>query len=709
MKYCDVLIEESFLNNQALTYATFDDAISFGKRVKVKVRGRDMIGFVTKVYEPIEMKFKVAMIESIIDEEAVINSELYDIAKWMSMNTFTPLIRCLQTILPNKLVPRSTSQSIKMIKYIKKIKGEFDLTTTQTKFINSFDDMITYTEARKRYSGVKKLIEKNAVEMIELESQYAVQSIKQSSFDLELTKDQEKALNAIESNKTNTYLLHGVTGSGKTEVYLQKAKEVLNSGRQVLIMVPEIALTPQMIERVSSRFAQDIAIFHSRLNEQEKYEQYKRLKNKEISVVVGTRSSVFMPFDNLGLIVIDEEHDHSYKQSVSPYYHALDIALQRSKTHNCPLVLGSASPSLESYARAVKGNYQLLELNDRINHSFPKVTLIDTREALMSGESQYLTPQLIEAISLRLEAKQQIILLLNRRGYHTLLKNAKTDEILMCPHCDVSLTYHKRVQEVRCHICGYGTKQLPKIDGEYPKIVGMGVGTQRLCEILESKFPEAKISRMDADTTQKKGSHQKILESFINHESDILVGTQMIAKGLDIENVTLVGVINADASLSHMDYRAVETTFSLLLQAAGRSGRGAQLGEVMIQTENPNHYAITYASKHEYRPFFMQEMNYRKTASYPPYSYLISLIFRDLDESKAFSAADSFLEILDSNGFQVIGPTMLRKMNRMHHVRIIFKGKDLECMKQRLRDTLVLYQNISRIGVVVDVNPLTLE
>ena len=250
MKYCDVLIEESFLNNQALTYATYDDAISFGKRVRVKVRGRDMIGFVTKVYNPIEMEFKVAMIESIIDEEAVINSELYEIAKWMSKNTFTPLIRCLQTILPNKLVPRSTSQPVKMIKYIRKLKREFDLTTVQTKFLNSFDDMITYSEARKRYSGVKKLVEKSVVEMIELESQYAVQSIKQSSFDLELTKDQEKALNAIESYKTKTYVLHGVTGSGKTEVYLQKAKEVLNSGRQVLIMVPEIALTPQMIERV---------------------------------------------------------------------------------------------------------------------------------------------------------------------------------------------------------------------------------------------------------------------------------------------------------------------------------------------------------------------------------------------------------------------------------------------------------------------------
>lgn len=708
--YCDVYIEEGFLNNQTLTYACGDFDVSFGKRVLVNVRNRKMTAFVSKVYPAKELDFKVDSILGLIDQEAILNSELFSLAQWMSYRTLSPLIRCLQTILPNKLKPRSNRASIQMERFVKKsdLKG-YKLTKRQEVFMNSFDDVITYTQARKEYSGVRTLIDKGVLIEFELEKSYKALNYQVSQEDFDLTQDQKKALESIELNVFKTYLIHGVTGSGKTEIYLQKARQVLEMGKQVLIMVPEISLTPQMIERVSSRFGQDIAIYHSALNDQEKYEQYKRVKENKVSIVVGTRSSVFMPFSDLGLIVVDEEHDASYKQSNVPYYHARDVAEERAKTHQCPLVLGSASPCLETYARALRGNYELLELDSRINLSFPEVTLIDTEKALKNRESSVLTKELLNAIEERLRLKQQVVLLLNRRGYHTLLKNADTNAVLMCPHCDVALNYHKTGQSVRCHSCGYGSQSLPLIDGKPVKLVGSGIGTQRLSEIVKEHFPQAKLLRMDHDTTRGKGSHEKILSSFMNHQADILIGTQMIAKGLDIENVTLVGIINGDAGLNYSDYRSVETTFDLLLQAAGRAGRGKHPGQVMIQSFNPEHYAIQYASKHQYKHFFQREMNYRKLASYPPYSYLISLVFSHEDQARAFDAAITFTKLIEGRDFQIIGPSNLRKINRSYRSRIILKGKNLDTMLSDLHEAKTLYSSVSRIGVVVDVNPLTLE
>ncbi|WP_267128094.1 replication restart helicase PriA [Erysipelothrix piscisicarius] len=508
---------------------------------------------------------------------------------------------------------------------------------------------------------------------------------------------------------SHTYLLHGVTGSGKTEIYLNAAAKVLKDDKQVLIMVPEISLTPQMIERVSKRFGEDVAIYHSALNDQEKYEQYVRVQKQEVKIVVGTRSSIFMPFDHLGLIVMDEEHDSSYKQDQIPMYNTRDIAIKRSQYHQCPLVLGSASPALESYARALRGKYQLLELNDRINHMFPSVTLVDTRTALYDKQSPYLTQTLINGIHKRLSQGEQVILLLNRRGYNTLLKNANTDEVLLCEHCDVALNYHKDDQTIRCHMCGEIYHQLPLVDGRPPKIIGSGVGTQRLVEELESIFPQARIARMDADTTSKKNAHQRILNDFIDHQSDILVGTQMIAKGLDVENVTLVGIVNADATLAYADYRSVELTFNMLLQASGRSGRGQYRGEVIIQTSNPDHYAIVCAVTQKYKHFFKQEMEYRKIAGYPPYNYLISLVFLDEDPLKSWQAAEDFQKLLSDQKFQILGPTELRKLQRKYRTRMILKGKDLDSMINICNQALQLYRKINGTGVVVDVNPMTLE
>ncbi|MDE8043316.1 primosomal protein N' [Erysipelothrix rhusiopathiae] len=713
LKYLEVYIEESFLNNQTLTYSDNGFDVSPGVRVMVRVRNRLMVAFVHSVKEPYETTYTVAPIDSVLDEVPILNQELDDLALWMSYEYMSPMIRCLQTILPNKLKPKSSAGTIKTERVLK-LTGHLmgaDLTPKQRAFLKYLDQNtpLSLKAARHYYSDYRKLIEKGFVEEFEREVTYQEQFIKADYLKPTLTPDQIEALNKIKFGVASTYLLHGVTGSGKTEIYLNAAAQVLKEQKQVLIMVPEISLTPQMIQRVSERFGEDVAIYHSALNDQEKYEQYVRVQKQQVKIVIGTRSSIFMPFEHLGLIVMDEEHDSSYKQDQVPMYHTRDIAIKRSQFHNCPLVLGSASPALESYARALKGNYQLLELNDRINHTFPTVTLVDTRTALYEKQSPYLTHTLLSGIKKRLSAGEQVILLLNRRGYNTLLKNAKTNEVLLCEHCDVALNYHKDDQTIRCHMCGESYHQLPLVDGKPPKIIGSGVGTQRLVEELEGIFPKARIARMDADTTSKKNAHQRILNDFINHQSDILVGTQMIAKGLDVENVTLVGIVNADATLAYSDYRSVELTFNMILQAAGRSGRGQYPGEVIIQTSNPDHYAIVCAVNQKYKHFFKQEMEYRKIAGYPPYNYLISLVFLDEVALKSWRAAEDFQKLLNDQDFQILGPTELRKLQRKHRTRIILKGKNLESMINICNQALQLYRKINGTGVVVDVNPITLE
>lgn len=714
MQFCDVLIQESFLYNTPLTYSADGYHLEKGMRVFVHVKGRKMVGFVLKVYEGSlqDFEYKILPIDSQIDTSPIINDELYDLAFKMSHMNLSPLIRVFQTILPNSLRPRTTFKKPKEIQGLtfNKLDDE-KLTPKQASFIEKFkaQDFVLLKDARTFYSGYDTLVKRDIFKKVSQEARYVSQSIENTYPELPLTPEQQSIKDKIDLNKAHTYLLHGVTGSGKTEVYLHLAKDVLKRGKSVLFLVPEIALTPQMIQRVSERFGEDVAIYHSGLNEQEKYEQYIRVKNHETFIVVGTRSALFMPFDNLGLIVLDEEHDTSYKQTSTPSYHALDVATLRSETHQCPLILGSASPRLESYARALKGVYTLLELPRRINDNFPKVTIIDTKDSLYQGEGSILTSPLMNAIQKRLDQKEQVILLLNRRGYMTFLKDKKTDQVLMCPHCDISLNYHKHDRMLKCHQCDYHTNQIPLGEDGLPlELVGSGVGTQRLVEGLQSHFKTARIVRMDRDTTTRKNAHEKILTDFSNHKYDILVGTQMIAKGLDIENVTLVGIVNIDHTLAYEDFRSVEHTFNLILQATGRSGRGDKEGEVMIQTFNKDHYAIYYGVHNQYKRFFNQEMKYRKLAKYPPYSYLIAITFTHQDENVALKHANTFLNVLKRDKMIIMGPTSLVKLSDLRRVRIILKGVDLKGMLEDINHAVTLYYTIHKGGISVDVNPLTL-
>lgn len=703
--YLDVLIEHAFLGNQTLTYHS-PTAVEPGVRVVVPLLERHVYGFVVACHQDEPVGFEIKDIVEVVDQSPIINDELTLLADVMADSTVSPLIRCLQTILPNKLKPRSSTQKAKRETVVVRNPewASSSLTPKQQEFLESMGhEPLSLKEARLRYSSFRKLVDQGVLTLVEREVRYQETMVESIAKPYALTDDQNKAIAAVHFGQAKTYLLHGVTGSGKTEVYLALAQEALALHQQVLIMVPEISLTPQMIERVSKRFGEDVAIYHSGLNDQEKYEQYIRVKEGQVRLVVGTRSSIFLPFQALGLIVMDEEHDGSYKQDSTPFYHTRDIAIWRSEFHQCPLVLGSASPSLESYARALKNVYQLIEIKERVNKNFPEVKVIDTTKALYNRESSYLTHELVGEMQACLDQHQQIVLLLNRRGYMTLLKD-KNDTVLQCPNCDVAFNYHKDDGLMHCHICGH-TQRLPQGARTY----GSGVGTQRLEEAVQKLFPSARILRMDADSTRHKNAHATMMTRFMKHEVDILIGTQMIAKGLDNENVTLVGIVNADSGLTYTDYRAVETTFQMILQATGRAGRGAHHGKVVIQTANPNHYAIQCALHQKYKHFFQQEMQYRKVASYPPYSFLASIIVSADTEVKSLEKAQAMAMLLPHSDIQMLGPTSLRRFAKSYRQRILLKGNHLQTLIKTCHFIKEANHGANRTGVVVDVNPLTLE
>ncbi|WP_270893016.1 primosomal protein N' [Staphylococcus saprophyticus] len=547
-------------------------------------------------------------------------------------------------------------------------------------------------------SSVDTLIRKGFVEKYDavverdpFETRVFEQDMKQH-----LTSDQQRAFEAISekihAHEQCTYLLHGVTGSGKTEVYLQTIEEVLNLNRQAMMLVPEIALTPQMVLRFKRRFGDEVAVLHSGLSKGERYDEWQKIRDGKARVSVGARSSVFAPFKNLGMIIIDEEHESSYKQEDYPRYHARDIAQWRSEYHQCPLILGSATPSLESFARAEKGVYELLSLPNRVNQqALPEVEIVDMREELNSGNRSMFSNQLRDAIQQRLDNQEQIVLFLNRRGYASFMLCRDCGHVPQCPNCDISLTYHKSTDQLKCHYCGHQEvppNQCPNCESEH--IRQMGTGTQRVEELLQEAFQEARIIRMDVDTTSRKGAHEKLLNDFGSGKGDILLGTQMIAKGLDFPNITLVGVLNADTMLNLPDFRASERTYQLLTQVAGRAGRHEKEGQVLIQTYNPDHYAIKDVQENDYTAFFQKEMNYRKIGKYPPYFFLINFTIAHKEMKKVMEASKHIHKILLqhlTDKALVLGPSpaALSRINNEYRFQILVKYKREPALHEALK------------------------
>ncbi|MDP4105098.1 MAG: primosomal protein N' [Bacillota bacterium] len=572
-------------------------------------------------------------------------------------------------------------------------------------------------------SAVKPLAAKGLIEEKDMEvyrDPYENREFKRTS-PLRLTASQQEAiepiLNSIHNNLHKVFLLYGVTGSGKTEIYLQSIQDVINKGKEAIVLVPEISLTPQMVNRFKGRFGDLVAVMHSGLSAGEKYDEWRKIQRKEVKVVVGARSAIFAPFENLGIIIIDEEHETSYKQEEMPRYHARDVAIERAVRYHCPVVLGSATPALESFARAKKGVYELLTLPSRMNeHALPSVDIIDMREELRGGNRSMFSRILFEKLQERLEKKQQTVLFLNKRGFSSFVMCRDCGYVVNCPNCDISLTYHRATEQMKCHYCGYEGRvpaTCPECGSEHIRY--FGTGTQKVEEELGKILPAARVIRMDVDTTSRKGSHERLLTDFQEGKADILLGTQMIAKGLDFPNITLVGVLSADTMLHLPDFRSSEKTFQLLTQVSGRAGRHELPGEVVIQTYTPEHYSIEYSGKQDYDLFYNQEMMLRKIHKYPPFYYLSLITVSHEQLMTAVSVTEKIVQYVRSrlsNETVVLGPVAspIPRINNRYRYQCLIKYKREPNLTETLKNILDQYQKEVATGlqVSVDTNPYIL-
>lgn len=522
----------------------------------------------------------------------------------------------------------------------------------------------------------------------------------------------ETILQSVQEQQSQTYLLEGITGSGKTEVYLQVIAEVLNQGKTAIMLVPEISLTPQMVQRFKSRFGEHVAVMHSGLSQGEKYDEWRKIERGEAEVVVGARSAIFAPIENIGVIIIDEEHEASYKQEETPRYHARDLAIWRSEYHHCPVVLGSATPSLESRARAQKNVYQRLRLTQRANQAatLPTIDVVDMRQEVENGNVSSFSMSLQEKLQERLEKNEQSVLLLNRRGYSSFVMCRDCGYVLPCPNCDISLTLHMDSKTMKCHYCGHEERipyRCPNCGQD--KIRYYGTGTQKVEEELQTLLPDSRILRMDVDTTRRKGAHEKILRTFGEGQADILLGTQMIAKGLDFPNVTLVGVLNADTALNLPDFRSSERTFQLLTQVSGRAGRAGKPGEVIIQSFNPEHYAIQLAKAQDYEDFYTKEMYIRHRGDYPPYYFTVQITASHPEENEAakqmFQIATKLKQGLSPQAI-LLGPTpnAIMRVNNRYFYQVIIKYKQEPMLQPLLKEILTDTQRATARGLKLSID-----
>lgn len=723
---CECLVElEHVFIDKTFTYKINKEQLPLlkvGMRVVVPFGKQTLEGFVLKIYEnkDVSLENKLKEIISIVDTYPILNEELLTLGKYISKTTLCSLMTSYQAMLPKAL---KAKKKVNMTpKYDTYICINYGMYNNDIKFNASQEKILELLKENKKVkkevlnkisvSSVNTLLKKNIL-LEEKEENYRYNLINEEKIKFNLNEEQQKVYKKIFNsiNTNETFLLYGVTGSGKTNVYMKVIEDVIKNNKTAILLVPEISLTPQIIKRFTSYFS-NIAVLHSGLSDGEKYDEWRKINEGKVNIVIGARSAIFAPLKNIGVIIIDEEHSQTYKQENNPRYNAIDIAKERCKYHNCPLILGSATPSLESFARAKKNVYKLLELKNRYNNNtMPKVEIIDMNKEFKKA-SGYFSNTLIDQIKETLERKEQVILFLNRRGYSSFLTCSSCGYVEKCPNCDISLTYHKSSNMLRCHYCGYATKRkklCPKCQEEFKDY---GIGTEKVEEELKSLIKDAKIIRMDVDTTTTKNAHAKIINSFLEEKYNILVGTQMIAKGLDFPNVTLVGVLNADIGLNFPDFRSSETTFSLLNQVLGRSGRGNKEGKVLIQTFNPEHYAIAYTKNHDYLGFYNEEMKIRKILKYPPYYYICSIKIISKDYNLASKSSYDVVNYLKQNikNEIILGPSVCNvfKLNNNYRFQIIIKYKDVNNILEYLTNIEHHYFNKKDIKVEIDFNPLKL-
>lgn len=740
--YADVLVEVPNIRPertfQYLVPGRLVNRIQFGCRVEVPFGGRRVTGFVIGFSSRAETE-GIKEIYGPAAGRPLFGADQLALARWMAGYYFCDTVKALQAIIApvlNRAAPRGVARyyyhgpeqfqtleqemagrAPKSLAVLKKARECPGLTRRELA-----------GEAGASESVVDRLAAKNLLRAendIQRRDPYPG-SPKGTPVRLELTGEQEAAVSRVveglHTGQHRVYLLHGVTGSGKTEVYMRCIEEALQAGRQAITLVPEISLTPQMVRLYRERFGDRVAVLHSRMSGGERYDEWTRIEEGKATVVLGTRSAVLAPVAGPGLVIMDEEHEWSYKQEEAPRYHARAVALYRTQKHRGVLLLGSATPSLESYCRALPGGvYELLKLENRIEgRSMPAVRVVDMREETRAGNGGIFSRLLLAKLRERLHNKEQTIIFLNRRGLNTMVVCRECGSVSRCPRCDVSMTYHAD-DRLRCHYCNYGIRA-PRVCPECRgRQVGyFGTGTQRVEKELAAALPEARVLRMDADTTTRKGSHRQILETFSSGGADVLVGTQMITKGLDLPGVTLVGVINADITLHMPDFRAAERTFQLLAQVSGRTGRGDLPGEVLIQTYSPDHYAVRSAAGHDFLQFFRQELQLRKTMGYPPFSKMVRFLVYGRDEEAVRQWAENLRLLLDHfTGAQEEGkifiagpaPAPLGRLKENYRWHLVIWSSDYRALRlvvEGLRRETGFAPPGRGLHLTVDVDPMSM-
>lgn len=728
MKLVELLIEYAVNTlDRPFTYIyKGNKKIDAGFRVLVSFSSKEIVGYVLSVKDTSLSKeeleeslgYNINEIIDVIDEAPLLNEDLLNLSNEISEYYLASKISVLQAMLPPSLSPRRSSLKAPKIAYDIYIElisdNEEGLTPKQIELIRllKLEGRILKKEL-KSPSIIKKLLLLGRIKEVKEEKRRLELPTYEEEIVKSLTEDQLKVIDEFNNSNDEVYLLEGVTGSGKTEVYLALSEQVISEGKTVLMLVPEISLTPMMQEYFIKRFNDSVAILHSELTPAEKYDEYRKIASGDIKVVVGARSAIFAPLSNIGLIILDEEHVESYKQDVPPFYHAREVALMRGKAHKAKVLLGSATPSLDSRARAQQGLYHLLKLTKRINKQpLPKTTVVNLLDYKnIDRESSIFSIQLRQSLKKVLDNNEQAILLLNRRGYSSHVSCRSCGYTFKCPSCGIALTYHKADDMLKCHHCDYVMPYpnvCPECGSKY--ISRIGFGTERVEDEVRRLFPNARTLRLDSDSAKVRTRVAKTVEAFARHEADILIGTQMIAKGHDFPLVTLVGVVLADIGLNMPNYRSSERAFQLITQAVGRSGRQDKIGEAFIQTYMPSHYAITLAAQQNYEAFYVQEMDNRKKTYFPPYCYLASVTISSKNEERAFQEGINISKILTEKFGEdgvVLGPVSpFIPFLANNHIRVcLVKYKKKELAKAILKQINLDYLPRNNVNILINIDP----
>ena len=744
-KYANIIVDISHekldKTFQYLIPQELAEEVRVGVLVDIPFGYRSITGYVVELTN--EAEFDESRLKPIIGVKkgsVPIESQLIALAGWMRKNYGGTMNQALKTVIPIKQKTKAIEKKILKLILSKEeaihtlAKYEDKHFTAKAKLLRALIEskeleQTLVTQKLNVPTSTIKALERDRILEIYITKEYRnpVNHLESKGYHLTLNDKQQAVVDYITADMENgihkTYLLKGVTGSGKTEVYMELIARTIAKGKQAIVLIPEIALTFQTVMRFYNRFGDKVSIMNSRLSQGEKYDQYLRAKNGDIDIMIGPRSALFAPFERLGLIIIDEEHEASYKSEPIPRYHARETAIERGRMNHASVVLGSATPSLDSYYQAQNGVFELLELTQRVQEkALPSCEVIDLREELKNGNRSIFSERLQELMEDRLAKKQQMMLFLNRRGVAGFMSCRACGHVVKCPHCDVSLSQHNNGKMV-CHYCGYEEpepKVCPSCGSKY--ISGFKAGTQKIEEMVKQRFPQARVLRMDFDTTRTKDSYEQILQAFANQEADILIGTQMIVKGHDFPNVTLVGVLAADMSLHVSDFHAAERTFQLLTQAAGRAGRGDEPGDVIIQTYNPEHYAVLTAKEQDYEQFYEQEIMYRQLGFYPPVWNLLLVMCTSENERQLQFASEKIAKRLqghvekdaefEQKRIQIVGPAdaTIAKVNDVYRKVIYIKAKDyqnLVLLKDRLEYYIKDNRDFQNVSVQFDFNPMS--